>query len=80
MYIVSCRNQVLEYYVKLEDYSIVYFNHIAVLKEPYHWTSVKGGAHMLFIDLLDIHASTKHVRAPPLTQVQQYGASNTVME
>ena len=31
---------------------------------------------MRFADLLGIHTSMKHVRAPPLTEIQQYGASN----
>ena len=34
---------------------------------------------MRFVDSLDTHASTKHVSAPPLTEVQRYSASNTVM-
>ena len=34
---------------------------------------------MRFIDSLDIHASTKQVSAPPLTEVQRYGASNAAM-
>ena len=40
---------------------------------------VKGGAHMYFIDSLDIHASTNCVWASPLMEVQRYGASNTAM-
>ena len=34
---------------------------------------------MHFVDLLDIHASMKHICAPPLTEVQRYSTSNTVM-
>ena len=34
---------------------------------------------MRFVDLLDIHASIKHVSVPPLTEVQRYGAANTAM-
>ena len=67
--------------VEIEDYSIAYFDQIAVFEVPYRWTSVKGGAHMCFIDSLDIHTSTrfvdawiandstKRVWAPPLTEV-----------
>ena len=65
--------------VEIEHYSVTYFDHIAAFKAPYHWTSVKGGAHMRFIGLSDIHASTKHVWAPPLTEVQRYGTSNAAM-
>ena len=42
-------------------------------------TSVKGEAHLCFLDSWAIHASTKHVWALPLMEVQRYGASNTVM-
>ena len=66
--------------VEIEGYSVAYFDRIAAFEAPYRWTSVKGGTHMRFIDLLVIHASTKHVWAPPLTEVQQYGASNTAMQ
>ena len=66
-------------HVEIKGYSVTYFNYIAAFKVPYHWTSVKGRTHMRFIDLFDIHASTKHVRAPPLTEVQQYSTSNTAM-
>ena len=65
--------------VEIKGYSVTYFNRIAAFKAPYCWTSVKGGAHLHFVDSLDIHASTKHIWTPPLTEVQQYGASNTVM-
>ena len=65
--------------VKIEGYSIAYFDRIAAFVALYRWTSIKGGAHMRFIDSLDIHASTKQVWALPLTEVQQYGASNTAM-
>ena len=63
-------------HVEIEGYSVAYFNRIAVFKVPYRWTSVKGEAHMHFVDL---HASMEHVWAPPLTEVQWYGASNTAM-
>ena len=41
----------------------------AVQEALYRWTSVKGGAHTRFVNSLDIHASTKHIWAPPLTKV-----------
>ena len=65
--------------VEIEGYSVAYFDCIAAFEAPYRWTSVKGEAHMRFVDLLDIHASTKRVWAPPLTEVQRYGASNAAM-
>ena len=65
--------------VEIEGYSIAYFDRIATFETPYRWTSVKGGGHMRFVDLLDIHASTKHVWALPLMEVQWYGASNVAM-
>ena len=40
------------------------------------WTSVKGGTHTRFVDSVNIHASTKYVWAPPLMEVQRYGASS----
>ena len=57
--------------VEIKGYSVAYFDRIAAFEAPYRWTSVKGGAHMRFIDSLDIHASTK--------RVQRYGASNAAM-
>ena len=62
--------------VEIEGYSIAYFDRIAAFEAPYRWTSVKGRAHMRFVDLLDIHASMKRVWALPLTEVQWYGALN----
>ena len=41
--------------VEMEGYSVVYFDHITAFEALYHWTSVKGGAHIRFVDLLDIH-------------------------
>ena len=58
--------------VEIEGYFVAYFDRFAAFKVPYRWTSVKGGAHMRFIDSLDIHASAKHVWALPLTGVQRY--------
>ena len=72
--------QMWQSHVEIEGYSIVYFGCITALEALYRWTSVKGGAHMHFVDSLDIHPSTKHVRAPPLTEVQRYSASNTAMQ
>ena len=66
--------------VEIEGYSVAYFNRIAAFEAPYCWTSVKGGAHMHFVDLLDVHASTKPVWALPLMEVQRYGALNAAMQ
>ena len=42
-------------YVEINDYSVIYFNHVAAFKAVYHRTSVKGEAHMHFVvDKLDI--------------------------
>ena len=40
--------------VKIENYSVAYFDCIAAFKVPYRWTSVKRGAHKCFVDLLYI--------------------------
>ena len=47
--------------VEIEGYFVVYFDCIAAFEAPYRCTCVKGGAHMHFVDSLDIHAFTKHV-------------------
>ena len=78
-YVATVQVHMWQSHVEIEGYSIAYFDHIAAFEVPYYWTSGKGGAHMHFVDSLDIHASTKHVWAPPLTEVQQYGASNAAM-
>ena len=65
--------------VEIEDYSIAYFDRIAAFEALYHWTSVKGGVHMHFVDSLDIHASMKHVWTLPLMEVQRYSTSDTAM-
>lgn len=65
--------------VEIEGYSIVYFNRIATFEASYRWTSIKGGAHTHFVDSSDIHASTKYVWTPPLTEVQKYNTSNTTI-
>ena len=31
--------------VEIEEYSVAYFNRIAMFKAPHRWTSVQGGAH-----------------------------------
>ena len=40
---------------------------------------IKGRAHVRFVDLLDIHVSTKHIWALPLMEVQRYGASKAAI-
>ena len=65
--------------VEIEGYSVAYFVRIAVFEAPYCWTSVKGGAHTRFVDAWISNESTKRIWAPPLTEVQQYGASNAAM-
>ena len=55
--------------VPIKGYSIVYFDRITTFKVLYRWTSIKGRAHMRFVDSFDIHASMKQVWAPPLTEV-----------
>ena len=72
--------QLWQSHVEMEGYSITYFDRIAAFEVPYHWTSVKGGAYIHFVVLLDIHASTKHMWTPPLTEVHWYGASSTAMQ
>ena len=74
------RKHMWQSHVEIEVYSIAYFNRFAALEVPYHWTFIKGGADMRFTDSLGIHASTKHVWAPPSMGNQWYGASNTVMQ
>ena len=38
-------------YVEIEDHSVACFKCISVFEVWYHWTSVKSGAHMCFVDL-----------------------------
>ena len=66
-------------YVKIEGYSVTYFDRITAFKARYHWTFIKAELTS-FVDSLDIHVSTKRILAPPLTEVQQYSASNTVLQ
>ena len=65
--------------VEIEGYSVAYFDRIAAFEAPLRWTSIKGGAHIRFVDSLDIHTSTKCVWAMPLTEVRRYDASNAAM-
>ena len=57
--------------VEINDNSVAYFNHITAFKAfkaPYRWTSIKGqGSYICFVDLLDIHAFTKQIWAPPFS-------------
>ena len=78
MYVVYCLF-LWQSCVEIKNYSVMCFDHITAFEVPYHWTSVKSGAHMRFVDLLDIHASTKHIWALPLMEVQRYDALNTAM-
>ena len=66
--------------VEIEGYSIAYFDRIAMFKAPYHWTSVKGGAHTRFIDAWISNNSTKHIWVLPLTEVQGYDALKAAMQ
>ena len=69
---VSCTNQRLFRCVSIA--SLPSKRHIAEILE------VESGAHMCFVDSFGIYASMKYVWAPPLMEVQWYGASNTVMQ
>ena len=66
--------------VEIEGYSVAYFDHIAAFDVPYLWTSIKGGAYKRSVDLWDVHASTYHVWAPPLTEVQRYGGLKAAIQ
>ena len=65
--------------VEIEGYSVAYFDRIVAFEAPYRWASVKGGAHTHFVDVWISHESTKRIWAPPLTEAQQYGASEATM-
>ena len=39
--------------VEIEGYSVAYFDRIVAFKVPYRWISIKGGAHMRFVDSWD---------------------------
>ena len=66
-------------HVEIQD-SVTYFDYIALFEVPYHWTSIKGGAHTQFVDAWIANESTKWLWAPPLTEVQQYSTLNTAMQ
>ena len=66
-------------HVEIEGYSVVYFNRIAMFEALYHWTSIKGGAHMCFVDAWISNESTKRIWGPPLMEVQRYGGSKGAM-
>ena len=65
--------------VEIEGYSAAYFDRIVAFEALYRWTSVKGRAHTRFVDVWISHESTKRIWAPPLTEVQRYGASKAMM-
>ena len=44
--------------VEIKHYSVAYFDHITAFKVLYHSTSVKGGAHTHYVDLLGIDADS----------------------
>ena len=67
--------------LEIEGYSVVYFEHITAFEAQYCLTSIKGMAHTRFVDLLDIHASTKHVRSPTLNRssaIRHFKCSNAI--
>ena len=66
--------------VEFEGYSVTYFDRIVASEVPYRWTSAKGGAHTRFVDAWISNESTKHIWAPPLMEVQWYGASKAAMQ
>ena len=68
-----------QYRVEIEGYFVAYFEHIDELEAPYRWTSVKDRAHTCNINAWISDESTKWVWAPPLTEVQRYGASKAAM-
>ena len=66
--------------VEIKGYFVAYFDRIAVFEVLYLWTSIKGGAHMCFVDAWISNESTKRIWAPPLKEVQRYSASKAVMQ
>ena len=66
--------------VEIEGYSFTYFDRIAAFEALYRWTPVKGGAHIHYIGLLDIHASMKRIDTHRSWEVQQYSASKAAMQ
>ena len=55
--------------VEIEHYFVPYFNCITVFKALYHKTSVKGGAHMRWVNSWILTTFTQRVWVPPLTEV-----------
>ena len=50
-------------------------------KKENNWISVHmWQSRVEIVDLLDIHASTKRIWAPPLTEVQRYGTLKAAMQ
>ena len=43
--------------VEIKHYSVAYFDHITAFKVLYRSTSIKGGAHTRYVDLLGIDAA-----------------------
>ena len=63
-----------------EHYSIAYYAHTNSFKAIYLRTSVKGGAYTCCIETSHIDATTQHMSAPPLTEVQRYSTLNEQMQ
>ena len=65
--------------VKIEGYSVAYFERINAFEAPCH--SGKGGAHMHFVDSLDIHASKNQRKTPVLSgssAIRRFKHSNAI--
>ena len=61
--------------VEIEDYSVAYFDRIAVFEAPYRWTSVKGRAHTRFVDAW----IANEVRmSPALNGIQRFERRNAI--
>ena len=66
--------------VEIQGYSVAYFDCITVFKAPYHWTSIKGGAHMHSVDAWIANESTKHM-SPALngsSAIQRFKGSDAI--
>ena len=48
-------------WVEIKHYSVAYFDRVTAFKVLQPGTSVKGGAHMHYVDLSGIHASSLRV-------------------
>ena len=64
--------------VEIKVHFDAYFNCTAAFQAPYQ-TSIKGRAHMHFLDVQISNKSMKWEWAPPLTEVHQYSASKVAM-